>query len=352
MSTREPLGPASNREEPRKRQHPERAFDVPPEEREELRTRGDGDDAFELIPGRDQPERAIARIATSQNGAVTHAQLLQAGLPQSGIGRRSDRGLLHRVHRGVYVFGHEALAPHARETAALLAVGAQTVISHSSAATLWGFVAAGDPDEDVHVTVVGRRPHRRLGLHLHYASSIDPRDLRRLHGLPVTSPARTVLDLAATGYPQLDRAFGEAHAQRLVTAQEIEQLLDRLGRRAGTRAVRALLSDNASGFTRSHAERLMRKLLREANLPPALFNTRVAGYEVDAVWPEQRVVVEVDGYAYHGHRAQFERDRRKDLALTAAGYVVIRVSWRQLTNEPFAVVAVISAALSPGRKPG
>lgn len=199
------------------------------------------------------------------------------------------------------------------------------------------------------MTVVGRRPRRRAGVHLHYATTLDARDIRRVHGLPVTAPARTLHDLAATGYAQLERAFAEAHAQRLVNAREIEQMLNRAGPRAGSRALRDLLSDNASGYTRSKAERILRGLLRQANLPTALFNTRIAGYEVDAVWPDQRLIVEVDGYAYHGHRAQFERDRKKDLALTAAGYRVIRVSWRQLTNEPFALVAVLSAALSLGR---
>jgi very-short-patch-repair endonuclease len=147
----------------------------------------------------------------------------------------------------------------------------------------------------------------------------------------------------------MERAFAEAHAQRLVTPTEIEQLLERAGPRAGSSQLRALLSDNASGYTRSKAERVLRGLLRAANLRLPRFNARVEGYEVDAVWPEQRLVVEIDGYAYHGHRAQFERDRRRDLALVAAGYRVIRISWRQLTNEPFVVIAVISAALSPGR---
>jgi very-short-patch-repair endonuclease len=249
------------------------------------------------------------------------------------------------------VVGHEAFAPHAREAAALLAVGEQTVVSHYSAAILWGLATAAG-DYDVDVMVIGRRPRRRPGLHLHYASSVDRCDIRRVHGLPVTSPARTLFDLAATGYPQLERAFGDAHAQRLLTAHEIEDLLDRAGPRAGTRALRALQSDNASGFTRSAAERMLRELIRAANLPRPRFNARLAGYEVDAVWPDRRLVVEVDGYAYHGHRAQFERDRRKDLALTAAGYRVIRVSWRQLTQEPLAVVAVISSALNLGRGPG
>jgi very-short-patch-repair endonuclease len=97
---------------------------------------------------------------------------------------------------------------------------------------------------------------------------------------------------------------------------------------------------------------MLRELIRAANLPRPRFNARLAGYEVDAVWPDRRLVVEVDGYAYHGHRAQFERDRRKDLALIAAGYRVIRVSWRQLTQEPLAVVAVIASALNLGRAPG
>jgi very-short-patch-repair endonuclease len=184
---------------------------------------------------------------------------------------------------------------------------------------------------------------------VHYASSIDDRDVRRAHGLPLTAPARTLHDLAATGYQNLERAFAEAHAQRLVSAHEVEQMLDRAGPRAGTRALRDLLTDNASGFTRSEAERILRRLLRAANLPMARFNDRVAGYEVDAVWPQQRVIVEVDGFAYHGHRGQFERDHKKDLALRAAGYRVIRVSWRQLTNEPFALVAVLARELSLAR---
>jgi very-short-patch-repair endonuclease len=295
-------------------------------------------------------DRTIARTATSQSGPITRQQLTGAGLTQSAVNRRAAKGALHRVYRGVYLVGHQALAPHARETAALLAAGERAVISHSSAAHLWGFTAA--EDAGIHVTVIGRRRRSRPGLIVHYTSTLDPREVRRLHGLPLTAPARTLFDLAATGYRDLDRAFGEAHAQRLVTAHEIEHLLERIGPRKGSRALRALLTDNASGFTRSEAERRLRALLHSANLPMPRFNARVAGYEVDALWQQKRLVVEVDGYAYHGHRAQFERDRRRDLALTAAGYRVIRVSWRQLTNEPFALVAVLSAALSLGRKPG
>jgi len=227
MSAREPRDPRPNREQRRKHPPADGAFDVNPAQREQRRTRGREDGGFDELPGQQPAELGIARIATSQNGAVTHAQLTETGLGHSGIGRRSDRGLLHRIHRGVYVVGHEAFAPHAREAAALLAVGEQTVVSHLSAAVLWGLAAAGAHDIDV--MVIGRRPRRRPGLHLHYASTVDLRDIRRLHGLPVTAPARTLFDLAATGYPKLERAFGEAHAQRLVTAREIEELLERAG---------------------------------------------------------------------------------------------------------------------------
>ena len=171
-------------------------------------------------------------------------------------------------------------------------------------------------------------------------------------GLPVTSPARTLLDLAATRYPDLERAFADAHAQRLIKPGELVAAIKRAGPRRGVRALRALISDNETGFTRSKAERLLRRLIRQANLPEPRFNVPFRQYELDAVWPEHRIVLEVDGYNYHGHRAQFESDRRKDMALMAAGYRVIRVTWRQLCNEPLAVVAVIATALGRGRSPG
>jgi very-short-patch-repair endonuclease len=115
---------------------------------------------------------------------------------------------------------------------------------------------------------------------------------------------------------------------------------------------RALMSDNAAGFTRSRGERRLRRVTRSARLPEPSFNVPFGRYELDAVWQERRLVVEVDGYGAHGHRAAFERDRRKDMALVAAGYEVIRVSWHQLNEEPLAVVAVIATALGRGRHPG
>jgi very-short-patch-repair endonuclease len=349
MSAREPLDPSPDREQRSAHENPDTAGNELPAHREERSACEPGDVEGNELPGLEGADVEISRVATSQRGPVTYGQLTDAGLRHSAIGRRSDRGLLHRIHRGIYVPGHQALAQYARESAALLVAGERAVISHISAASLWGFAPPTTPQADVHITTVGQKIRSRPGLKAHRSQTLEPRDVRRLHGFPLTAPARTLHDLAATGYPDLERAFGDAHAQRLVTAREIEQQLDRAGRRRGSRALRDLLSDNASGYTRSRAERILRRLLRAANLPMARFNDRVAGYEVDAVWPEQRVIVEVDGFAYHGHRGQFERDRKKDLALRAAGYRVIRVSWRQLTNEPFALVAVLAAELSLGR---
>jgi very-short-patch-repair endonuclease len=323
-----------------------------PAQREDRSARGGAGAEGNELPGSRGKEEAIARIATAQSGSITNDQLTRAGLRHSGIGRRSDNGSLHRIYRGVYVVGHEALAPLARETAALLACGDGAVISHSSAAVLWRLVADGRAAADVHVTVIGRKCRSRPGLRAHRAAHLDPLDLRRINGLPVTSAACTLRDLAATGSPDLERAFGEAHVQGLLRAGELEMAVERWGPRAGIGAIRALMSDHASGFTRSGGERALRRLIRAARLPEPRFNVPFHRYELDALWQNHRLVVEVDGFGPHGHRAAFERDRRKDMALVAAGYDVIRVSWRQLNEEPLAVVGAIAAALGRGRHPG
>lgn len=132
----------------------------------------------------------------------------------------------------------------------------------------------------------------------------------------------------------------------LLSDGELEAELERAGPRPGVPKVRMIAAKDDHGLTRSEAERRMRRLIREARLPQPLTNTRLAGYEVDFLWPDQRLIVEVDGYRFHGHRSAFERDRRKAMALIASGYTVIRVTWRQLTQEPHAVVAAIASALS------
>jgi len=287
----------------------------------------------------------VAELAARQRGIVTTAQLRRLGFGYDAIALAAQSGRLHRLHRGVYAVGHTALAPLAREQAALTACGAGALLSHASAAGVWKL---RELPLVVDVTVAGRRARPRHGVRLHVVEAITAADVRRRHGLPVTAPSRTLVDLAATLEPDaLEAALNEAYALKLVTERQLETALARSTGRPGAPALRALLaSQQGPAITRSKAERLLRALVRRAGLPMPTTNITLLGYLVDAVWPEQRLVLEVDGYAFHGHRAAFERDRRRDAALIAAGYRVIRVTWRQLTEEPLRVAAVLAQALA------
>lgn len=203
--------------------------------------------------------------------------------------------------------------------------------------------------DNVDVTLVGRRVRPKARVRLHLLSQLDRRrDVRHIEKLPLTAPARTLIDLATTATDvELSRAVSEARALRLIRNGELEAALGRAGARAGVARMRAYLAqETEKGFTRKEAERRMQRLTTDAGLPQPRCNHKLLGKEVDFYWPENGVVVEVDGYQFHGHRSAFERDRKKDQLLTAAGYTVIRVTWRQLLHEPLRVAAVISAALA------
>jgi very-short-patch-repair endonuclease len=214
--------------------------------------------------------------------------------------------------------------------AAVMATGG--VLSHHSAAAIWGF--RPPHDGEVHVAISGRTARSRRGVKVHRSASLNA----AVHnGLPLTTPARTLHDLAPHLHPHdLARAVEEAVIRGLTTPEELT-----------TRPALRRATVLEPQLTRSEAERRLRTLIRAARLPRPQTNTHVAGWEVDAVWPEHRLVVEVDGFAYHGNRAAFERDRRKDAALVAAGYRVIRITWRQLVEEPHAVVALLARLLPP-----
>lgn len=283
-------------------------------------------------------------LAERQKGVVAHAQLVAAGVHRETIKRAVRSGALHRRHWGVYVVGHTALAPYAREQAALLACGEPAVISHHSAAYLWGLVP--EPPQ-VDVTVIGHQCRQKRGIRLHRTSALEKRDLRRRHGVPVTSPARTLIDFAVTATStELDDAIGEARANRLIRAGELEAAVARAGRRAGAGRVRAFLKDEEEpALTRSKAERRFRGFLRQARLPQPKVNVRIGRHEVDFLWEREKVVLEVDGWGFHGHRQAFEHDRKKDMALADLGYHVIRVTYRHFTEEPLALIAHIARVL-------
>jgi very-short-patch-repair endonuclease len=194
--------------------------------------------------------------------------------------------------------------------------------------------------------MMGRHVKPQPGVVVHRVAALDIRDIRLHQGFPVTAPARTLIDCAA-GSLAIDRLLNEARALSLVTDAEIHAAMGRCPGRTGIGAMRALLAaEQDAGFTRSEAERILERIVADAGLQRPTFNTRVAGMEVDALWPAERVVVEVDGYRAHGHHAAFQRDRARDNQLVTAGYLVLRFTWHQLNRRPMAVLATIVRALT------
>jgi very-short-patch-repair endonuclease len=272
---------------------------------------------------------------------VHRSQLRALGIARGAYEHRVRSGALHRVLPSVLSVVHPVLEPLAYETAALLYAGDDAVLSHESAAALWGLA---ESPSFVAITMIGRHARNQPGLRLHEVDVLDIRDVRLHRGFPVTAPARTLLDCAAT--PALDRLLNEARALKLITDHELEAAMERSPRRKGVAALRALLmAEKETGFTRSRAERALKRLVRDAALERPIVNTMVEGVEADAYWPRLRLVVEIDGRQFHGHYQAFERDRAKANKLIAAGYVVLRFTWPQLTKRPVLVAATIARTL-------
>ena len=297
-------------------------------------------------------DQKIASIAGIQRGRVSRRQLLAAGISPGVIARLVRRQMIFRLHSGVYAVGHLAPIELGREVAALLAVGEGALLSHHSAAALWGLEPAAAGDRLVHV-LVSREPRRNLrGVKVHRTRVLGPQDVRMREGLPVTSPARTLLDIAGLVTDrQLERALDQARVERLLRTAELEELMARGFGLPGRRALAALVAHQAgSALTRSEAEERFLDLIRRAQLPAPEVNTRVHGYEVDFLWRAQRLVVEIDGFRFHSTRRAFEGDRRKDATLKAAGLATMRVTWDQIEHEPLAVTARLGQALAWGER--
>jgi very-short-patch-repair endonuclease/predicted transcriptional regulator of viral defense system len=289
--------------------------------------------------------QAVAALAGRQHGAVTRAQLRDLGLTRHQVDDAAATARLHRIHQGVYLVGHTALAPLAREHAALLACGGAALLSHRTAAALWQL---RPQPPSVEVTVVGHHVRQREGIRMHQVQSIDRADLTSRQGLKVTAPARTLIDLAAVvESDELEAALSEAYALRRITEPELVDALERNRGRPGAAALRTLLAtQEGPTITKSRGERLLRALLRKAELPQPLSNQHLLGHRPDLLWPEHRLIVEFDGFQWHGHRAKFESDRARDAIFVAHGYRVIRVTWPQLIKHPYRVIANLARALA------
>jgi very-short-patch-repair endonuclease len=249
------------------------------------------------------PSRRIARTQRAQNGAIHGEQLRAAGFTRDAIRARVAHGRLVRIFRDVYAAGDPELMPLVRPAGALLALGAGSFLSHRSAAAVWG-LAEADPAV-IDVTVAGRKPRPRQGVRLHRVKQLHPLTDRAL---------RAALNRLPPNHP------GAAIVRRMLNAGDT--------------------------YDRSKAERIMRTLCRQAQLPQPIVNEMLHGFLVDFLWPDASLILEVHGYGTHGSRQAFENDRRRDQVHAAAGYVVVRVTWEQLQNEPLAVIARIAQALA------
>ena len=216
-------------------------------------------------------------------------------------------------------------------------------MSHDAAAALWGLRPPQKGPIDV--TVAGRETRDRPGIRTH-AVRLHPRDATRKHGVAVTSPARTLLDLAVTLPPrELDRTVEQAQAQRQASLHSLNEQFARYPRHRGAAALAKAIRTDPK-LTRSKLERRTLELIRAARLPTPATNVKVLDWEVDLVWHERHLVVELDSHSFHSSRRAFERDRRKDQELQAGGYRVLRFTWRQITEEPEAVIAALATALA------
>lgn len=197
------------------------------------------------------------------------------------------------------------------------------------------------------ITVPGRDPGPKPGIRIHRVRALDPADIGKVDGIPTTSVPRTLLDLAADGATRdLEQAVAEASARRLLRHQDLLSLLARHRGHKGMRTLRALLdADAGPALTRSEAEERLLTLVRAAGLPPPETNVRVGPFEVDFLWRESRLIVEVDGFAFHSSREAFERDRARDAELLGRGFRVLRLTWRQIVTRREATAARISRAL-------
>jgi very-short-patch-repair endonuclease len=289
---------------------------------------------------------AVAELATRQHGVVAKRQLVALGVGPGAIKHRLGVGRLHRVHAGVYAVGHHALGPDGHRMAAVLAYGLDALLSHRDGAALWQLRQTARSRIDVSVPRRGVRD--RPGIEIHAVGPWHPDDRATRRGIPVTSVARTLLDLAEVVRPsELERAFEAADRLRLLDMRALDELRARSHGRHGLVLIDALLGETRPppADTRSELESSFLALIREAGLPQPATNVLIEGFLVDAVWPEQRLIVELDGEAFHGTRAAFERDRVRDAALQVAGYRVLRITWRRLNNQPAAVIADVRALL-------
>lgn len=289
-------------------------------------------------------DQRVAQIATSQWGVVSSSQLRLAGIDKHGVLHRVRTGRLHRVHRGVYAVGHLALSREGRWTAAAVACGGgprgagpvldrwSAALSHRSAAELWTLLPPRDGATDVTVPGDGGKK-RRKGIRVHRSLTLLPADVTLKEGIPVTRPARTIADLRrVAGRPRDRGGISRRELRRAIRQAEFLGLP---------------LAPGDGDRTRSDLERDFLRVCRRHRLPGPEVNVRVGRDLVDFLWREQRLVVETDGYVPHRGKIAFQDDRERDLRLRGLGFEVVRLSERQINDQPAQVAEVLAHLLAP-----
>jgi hypothetical protein len=288
----------------------------------------------------------VAEQAARQWGVISLEQLRACAVGRGAVEKAVRSARLHRLYRGVYTVGHSHLGREGRRLAAVLACGEGAVLSHRSAAAHWGLLQT----DQARVDVTARRGRREVaGIRLHCSRSLIARDTTTHHGIPITSIARTLLDLAATVRPdRLERALAQAERLQLYDHAAIADVLSRSNGHRGRAAVMRATAQEPK-LTRSELEVMFLRLVRQAGLPEPESNLPIAALdqrapEVDFCWPAYRLVVETDGWESHGTRAAFKRDRRKDAALVASGWRVLRFTYDDVAYEGATVTERLRAA--------
>ena len=273
------------------------------------------------------PGLVLARVATRQHGVVSRPQLDALGFDAEFVHRSLDSGRLHAVHRGVFAVGHGALTDRGRWMAAVLACGEVSVLSHITAALLWCLVDRAAPL--IHVLVPGRGFRSRPGLVIHRTRRLSAEHRTERDGIPVTTPERTLLDLATMLPPERLRfAVEAADRASLLDVPFLIRLCDEFRGRKGVGTLRriALEQRGAAVRTKSPPETTFLRLCLRHGIPEPLVNSRLHGFEVDFHWPDASLVVEIDTYTYHRSWAQRQRDLERDAALKARGIEVLRLT--------------------------
>ena len=275
----------------------------------------------------------MAALAARQHGVVSVEQLRTLGLDKHWVRRRAAHGVLHPVHRGVYSVGVPRLAWLGGYMAAVLACGPGALLSHRSAADLWGL----RPNTRWIEVTVRRGSHGVRGITVHTTRGLAPQDRAIVQGIPVTSVARTLLDLAAVLVPNdLLVAIDRAERLRILDLAAVNELLLRARGRRGARALRRAIAAYRPSTQKSELERRFRELIeRTADIPHPSFNAltqaETGAHEVDALWQQHRLAVQLDGFAFHHTRRDKERDAATDADLELAGYQVLRLTWDDVT---------------------